>query len=637
MAGSDRGNPTWRFPPRNGGIDFVTDPSSAHFSDAPITKLVREILQNSLDAKDTGFRTPVAVEFTETNIGRGEIGGDKLEQHIAACFDRSAKEGRARAMATYKRALDICRQKAIRCLRAQDLGTVGLDDTRWNALVVQEGAVSKVGPAPSGSYGIGKNAALNVSDLQTVFYSTRFISGRWGRVEKMQGKATLMGHNSPGDDDEQLQHIGFYTEPDGTPIMGRAIPPSFRLAETGTGVFILGFNPRSSNWVGEMTRAVIENFFHAVCGKHLVVKITAIKGKRTVAIDHETIDSLFHNEDIGGSSAAHYYRAIRDVDFERTTRIAPLGSLMVHAVFLEGAPRRTALVNRNGMLISDSKDLRINPLSPRARGLWPDFAAVVIPETDKGDLWVRSLENPSHDSLSTEHLPTEKERRDADKLFKRVRSEITGIIENLAGVDDYGEESNIDELTGLLPDMGQGADRALLAIELTPTTAGTSAEWIDADVTGDETEEGVRDWTLADLEGQSDESGPEKENDIDGESDAKPGPSESGGREGQRSAKRRRLANIRVIPISETEAVLAFDSHEEFRGALSISLTPVGVDRDARHNERLRVLEAHPITGIEGPMIVEDGDITFTPAANGRIGIRVIVDGNIQQTALRMT
>ena len=36
-------------------------------------------------------------------------------------------------------------------------------------------------------------------------------------------------------------------------------------------------------------------------------------------------------------------------------------------------------------------------------------------------------------------------------------------------------------------------------------------------------------------------------------------------------------------------------------------------------------------------MIVEDGDITFTPAANGRIGIRVIVDGNIQQTALRMT
>ena len=637
MAGSEHSNPTWRFPPRNGGIDFVTDPSSAHFSDAPITKLVREILQNSLDAKDTGFRTPVAVEFTETNICRSEIGGDKLAQHIAACFDRSAEEGRARAMATYQRALDICRQKDIRCLKAQDLGTVGLDDTRWNALVIQEGAVSKVGPAPSGSYGIGKNAALNVSDLQTVFYSTRFISGRWGRVEKMQGKATLMGHASPGDGDEQLQHIGFYSEPDGTPIMGRTIPPSFRLAETGTGVFILGFNPRSSNWVGEMTRAVIENFFHAVSGRQLVVKITASKGKQPVVVDHETIDSLFHNEAMGGGSAAHYYRAIRDADSERTPRFTPLGSLMVHTVFGEGAPRRTALVNRNGMLISDSKDLRINPISPRARGLWPDFAAVVIPETDKGDLWLRSLENPSHDSLSTEHLPTEKERRDADKLFKRMRSEIAGILESLAGIEDYGEESNLDELTGLLPDLGQGANRALLATELTPATTGALAEWIDADVAGDEAEEGVREWNLEDPVDQNSASEPEEEGGINLKSKAKPGPSESGGNEGQRPAKRLRLVNVRIVPISETEAVLAFDSHEEVRETLSISLTPVGVERDARHSDRLRIVEAEPLKGIDGPMSIEDGYITFTPAANGRIGIRVTVDGNVQQTALRMT
>ena len=94
---------------------------------------------------------------------------------------------------------------------------------------------------------------------------------------------------------------------------------------------------------------------------------------------------------------------------------------------------------------------------------------------------------------------------------------------------------------------------------------------------------------------------------------------------------------MRVIPISETEAVLAFDSHEEFRETLSISLTPVGVDRDDRHTDRLRVIEAQPLKGIDGPMSIEDGYITFTPAANGRIGIRVTVDGNVQQTALRMT
>ena len=41
---------------RNGGIDYVSDPSSAHFSDAPIPKLVRELIQNSLDAKEDGLR-----------------------------------------------------------------------------------------------------------------------------------------------------------------------------------------------------------------------------------------------------------------------------------------------------------------------------------------------------------------------------------------------------------------------------------------------------------------------------------------------------------------------------------------------------------------------------------------------------
>ena len=82
----------------------------------------------------------------------------------------------------------------IPCLKVQDTGTVGLNSARWKALVVQEGAVSKGGGAPGGSYGIGKNATLNVSDLQTVFYSTRLVEGRKGLVTKLQGKATLTGH-----------------------------------------------------------------------------------------------------------------------------------------------------------------------------------------------------------------------------------------------------------------------------------------------------------------------------------------------------------------------------------------------------------------------------------------------------------
>ena len=611
-------SPGWRFPPRNGGIDFVTDPSSAHFSDAPISKLVREIVQNSLDAKDSGYVDPVIVEFAETSVTRSQMGGDSLEQHIAACFDRSAAEGRPGAMATYKRALEISRRRTIRCLKAQDSGTVGLDEARWNALVIQEGAVRKLGGSPGGSYGIGKNAVLNVSDLQTVFYSTRYVS-RKGRVEKMQGKATLMGHPAPGRSGEQLQHIGFYVGPGGSPFMGRDIPSFFRLDGTGTGVFIMGFNPRSANWVGDMTSAVVESFFHAIANKQLIVKITAAKADRPVVINHETIDSLFGTGAIRGGGAAYYYRAVRDVANEPTPPISPLGSLMVHVIFEDGAPRRTALVNRKGMLIADSKDLRINPLSPRAQGIWPDFAAVVIPETEQGDLWLRSLENPSHDSLSIEQLSTETERRDANKLFKGMRYKIAGIIEDLAELEAYGEESNIDELTGVLADMGQGADQTLVATELTPKAQGEPDEWIDVDVNDERTEEETRERQPERAEDQSEGADTDDAREVAHDSDAESNPSKHGGREGQRPAQRLRLRNVRVIPISATEAVIAFDSLYESGERMCLSLAPVGIDRDARLTDRLRVIEAHALNGIAGEVGIEDGQITLTPALTGRM------------------
>ena len=58
----------WHFPKTDGGMDYVQDPSSTHFNEAPIPNLVREVIQNSLDAKYEGVDEPVTVTFTETYI-----------------------------------------------------------------------------------------------------------------------------------------------------------------------------------------------------------------------------------------------------------------------------------------------------------------------------------------------------------------------------------------------------------------------------------------------------------------------------------------------------------------------------------------------------------------------------------------
>ena len=250
----------------------------------------------------------------------------------------------------YANALSVIKRRDIPCLKVQDTGTMGLNEARWKALVIQEGAVSKGSGAPGGSYGIGKNAILNVSDLQTVFYSTRLVEGRKGLVTKLQGKATLTGHSAPNGSNDDLQHIGFYSLKEGRPIMGRKIPEFFKLAETGTGVFIMGFNPHSSDWVDQVTTAAIENFFYAIHHQNLTVEIVPQDGS-PVRIDHQTIDYLFERLAPINRDAVHYYKAIRDLaedDVEVTRRFRDLGRLRAHIVFGEGAPRRIAHINRNG-------------------------------------------------------------------------------------------------------------------------------------------------------------------------------------------------------------------------------------------------------------------------------------------------
>ena len=60
----------------------------------------------------------------------------------------------------------------------------------------------------------------------------------------------------------------------------------------------------------------------------------------------------------------------------------PLKKLGALTVFpdITGGPRRVAYINRNGMLISGSREQNVNPFSPRGKSLWPDYAVVVGPE-----------------------------------------------------------------------------------------------------------------------------------------------------------------------------------------------------------------------------------------------------------------
>ena len=74
--------PSWHFPPRGWGLDVVQDSASTHFRDDPIPKLVREVLQNSLDANDKQLAGPVDVEIAERYVTSDTIGAKELAEHL---------------------------------------------------------------------------------------------------------------------------------------------------------------------------------------------------------------------------------------------------------------------------------------------------------------------------------------------------------------------------------------------------------------------------------------------------------------------------------------------------------------------------------------------------------------------------
>ena len=609
---------------RNGGIDYVSDPSSAHFSDAPIPKLVRELIQNSLDAKEGGLPGPVAVTFSETRVDRNIVGGAAFGRHLQSCLDRAHEDNRPDIAEFYANALTVIGQRSIPCLKVQDAGTAGLNDARWKALVEQEGAVSKAGGAPGGSFGIGKNAILNVSDLQTVFYSTRLVEGRKGRVEKLQGKATLTGHPDPDGSGTDLQHIGFYSQEGTAPVMGPSIPKFFRLDESGTGVFIIGFNPHSSDWVNQVVTSVIENFFYAIHHQLLTVEISCTSGD-PAWIDHQTIDSLFNRLEPINKDAVHYYKAVRDLagdEIERTKRFDGLGRLRAYLAFGEGAPRRVAHVNRNGMLITDSREQKSNPLAPRAQSLWPAFVGVVVPDTNAGDLWLRRMENPSHDSLSSGQLRKEDDRREAERRLKQARQALGEIIDRNAKIDKYGETSNLDELAGILPDVDDDPGIRTLTTTVIESP-GPRFDMGEADKNlHDEGGEPVENFEEDEVGGGNDGSGKR-----DGGSRAVLAP---------RSERRGALQRVRYIPLSPVEAIIAFNPASEPPCEVKLSLMPAGVDRDPQRAQPVAIIEATRIGDSGSPLLVNDGEIIFTADSTERVMIKIVADGNLDQQAFRL-
>jgi hypothetical protein len=269
--------------------------------------LVRESIQNSLDARAPRSRTPVRVRFRFAT-GTGALDADAVREY----FDGLDSHLHAAAKAMHAN-LPHADEK-VPCLVIEDFGTRGLTgdphvDPELEASSEEKkndffyfwrnvGRSSK-GEVDRGRWGLGKAVFTVASRIRTIFGITRrFDDGR----SLLLGQSVLKTHVLDG---ERIYPYGFFARferkhglplPIEDPILLDRFADDFGVHRTEPGLSIVVPYVREDELsVERITAAVVEQYFYPILRGQLVVDVG--DGTRMQRIAADTIDALVAGDD----------------------------------------------------------------------------------------------------------------------------------------------------------------------------------------------------------------------------------------------------------------------------------------------------------------------------------------------------
>jgi hypothetical protein len=575
--------------------DGFNDSGIEHFSGNPYVHLGREVVQNTIDARQEGTNTPAHIIIQLVEVPTDSIPDiETLRNTLQACRI-AAKNESEKAEIFFDNALELVSKSKLSVLKISDYNTTGVrgpceNGSPYYALLKASGQSKKSQSTAAGSFGIGKYAPFAVSSLRTVFVTTVW-QGTDGWHQYVQGKSILMSHQSNAGRTEE--GVGFWgvkerclpVEPKPGQLpdwLLRAKAPADYPKNVGTTLSILGF-PAEKDWDRVLAAASAENFFGAIERGHLDV---VIQGE--TFINKDSLPSVFSDsavrkaiESMKGQPehfdvVGYYLKALSSSDgviVEQTENLH-LGKCELRILLGEKLPKRVAVL-RNGMLITEALEglLRF--------GDFKEFVAVLECKSTKGNELLRSMEPPRHDDFEPDRLPTERDRRRARLALRELSKWVKDMLKRHAQ-NPVTEVTSIDELAEYFADEGEGPGThrngeedpsGRLIIRARPLKVKNAlppyGETYDAALA----EEG-------DGELPTDEPGTPigAENEGTGGTSYAKGTATSG-RDDQTVA-RVRLENVRAVPLTETRRKIAFTP--DYSGELVLILEDSGADRNFR-------------------------------------------------------
>lgn len=409
----------------NAGDEGPNSAMSQTFSQFPCSALVRESIQNSLDAVvDT--QKPVRVCFNYREFEKTDYPMFfQIQEHIKDCLDYYCDNVNAKRI--YPKMVSYIKNNdKIGFIRVEDFNTKGMTydpnnkNTTFYAFVRSAGVSVKEAEGAGGSFGFGKAAFFVMSPINTIIVSTKNKDNECF----FEGVTRLCTHRTDG---KKRSHMGFYDNNDGQPTSDpNMIPLPFKREETGTSIGItgVGFDEWSKS-KEEIVKEVLRNFFVAIMKGQLVVIVDGRNStdRGAITIDSDNLDNLMKHyfpnlRDVRGDAPYNprpYYEAIKENSTHLEGDLPTLGH--VHAYFKEVPENATCVIFMRKLF------MKVNKMS---RNLG-NYNGVFICENDWGNKILGDMENPEHNEWKAENCNDDKKETSFDDA-KQARIEFETFI-----------------------------------------------------------------------------------------------------------------------------------------------------------------------------------------------------------------
>lgn len=439
----------WYSPTKEKGAEGLNDAAINSFNGNIINSFVREMFQNSNDARnihlpvnpETSKRPPLVIKMGYEKVNREDLPAFEMYTDKLKLIRDTQPKGNEHPE-FFKNAIDsIDSGQEITVFRFEDYNTEGLqgddgDSTKsFNSLVLSEGYSVKSSTQAGGSFGIGKNAIYGFSKTRTVFYASHNPAGEY----IFQGVGKLASHKDGDRTTERRLYCGIGTGCESIRDIQK-IPSEHRklFERSEPGLTQIALAPyKDDNWVELFICAILRNYWLLILEGDLVVEIKDDDGN-VLLVNNETLNELMdkyyplddHTEPNNVQPEGNpneFYRCYtgKAERYVKEFDIKHIGKVVFSYCELENKNNNRIAFMRNGMTVFTEVPYGFGSLG---------FCGVLECKSPKGAEILRQMEPPEHNAFHPERLAessSEFTAQDGKKMINDIKGEIRKCLKEI--------------------------------------------------------------------------------------------------------------------------------------------------------------------------------------------------------------